>query len=68
MKAEGSVLEQLMGRTDELIGTRNAMASAREYGERYFQNQGLTPKEATQQAEKGIAMMKGANPRRRSKR
>ena len=62
VKAEGSVLEQLMGRTDELIGTRNAMASAREYGERYFQNQGLTPKEAGQQTEKALAVMKSANP------
>ena len=25
---EGTVLEQLMGRTDELIGTRNALATA----------------------------------------
>jgi hypothetical protein len=61
--AEGTstVLEQLMGRTDELIGTRNALASAREYGERYFQNQGLTPKAAVKQTEKAVALMRGAD-------
>ena len=61
LKAEGSVLEQLMGRTDELIGTRNALATAREYGERYFQNQGLTPKLATKQTERAIALMRGGD-------
>jgi hypothetical protein len=61
LRTEGSVLEQLMGRTDELIGTRNFMASAKDYGERYFQNQGLTPKLASKQTERAIALMRGAN-------
>jgi hypothetical protein len=61
LRTEGSVLEQLMGRTDDLIGARNFQATAREYGERYFQNQGLTPKMATKQAERAVALMRGAN-------
>src|SRR5580765_2747840 len=61
LRTEGSVLEQLMGRTDDLIGARNFQATAREYGERYFQNQGLTPKLATKQAERAVALMRGAN-------
>jgi hypothetical protein len=61
LQTEGSVLEQLMGRTDELIGTRNAMATAREYGERYFQNQGMTPKAATKQTERAIALIRGGD-------
>jgi hypothetical protein len=61
LRGEGSVLEQLMGRTDDLIGARNFQASVREYGERYFQNQGLNPKLATKQAERAVALMRGAN-------
>ena len=60
-RPEGSVLEQLLGRTDELIGAGNVMASAKEYGERYFQNQGLTPKMATKQTERAIALMRGGD-------
>jgi hypothetical protein len=61
LRTEGSVLEQLIGRTDDLIGARNFQATAREYGERYFQNQGLNPKMASKQAERAVALMRGAN-------
>ena len=61
LRAEGSVLEQLMHHTDELIGTGNYMATTREYGQRYFENQGMSPKQATKHTERAMALIRGGD-------
>lgn len=58
-KVPSTMFEDFLGASDRVMRQGEYVATLQRYGERFFQNRGLTPERATAQSERAVAVING---------